>query len=137
MSGLSPAGALQKAVFEALSADAILLGMLGGARVYDGAPRDAVAPYVHLGEMTVRDWSTSTDQGAEITFALVAWSREPGKSEVLALAGRVGAILHDAALPLDGWRLANLRHVGTETARADKLDGRRATLRFRAVIEAI
>ena len=133
MSG--PARALQEAVFATLSADAALLALLGGAHVYDGAPRNAAAPYVHLGELTERDWSTATDAGVEISFAVVAWSREPGRAEALAIAERVRELLHDVDLEVDGFRLVNLRHVGTETARVEKPEGRRAVVRFRAVTE--
>jgi hypothetical protein len=132
-----PARALQEAVFEALAADAELEGLLGGAKIFDGAPRNAEAPYVHLGEMNARDWSTATEAGVEIVFAVVAWSRAPGRSEALAIAERVRAALHEAALALAGWRLVNLRHMATETARAEKPEGRRAVVRFRAAMEGV
>jgi hypothetical protein len=133
---MSAARALQAAVFETLADDASLVALLGGPHVFDGAARNAVSPYVHLGEVTERDWSTATEAGAEIAFAVVAWSREPGRSQALAVAERVRELLHEAALTLNGWRLVNLRHVATETARVEKPDGRRAVARFRAVVEA-
>jgi hypothetical protein len=131
----APARALQEAVFEALSADATLVALLGGAKVFDSPPRNAAAPYVHLGEVTARDWSTATDAGTEMNFAVVAWSRVPGRAEGLAIADRVVALLHDQVLALDGFRLVNLRHIATETARVEKPEGRRAVVRFRAVVE--
>ena len=134
---MSAARALQEAVFSALAGDAALAALIGGAHVYDGAPRNAEAPYVHLGEINARDWSTATEAGAEIEFEVVAWSRAPGQSETLAVAERVRVLLHDAALALAGWRLVNLRHIATETARVGKPEGRRATARFRAVVEAV
>jgi hypothetical protein len=132
---MSAARALQEAVFEALVADAALVALLGGSKVFDGAPRNAVAPYVHLGEALARDWSTATEAGTEISFAVVVWSRAPGRSEGLLVAERVAALLHDAPLELDGFRLANLRHVSTETARVETPEGRRTVVRFRAVVE--
>ncbi len=131
----APSRALQEAVFAALSADATLVTLLGGANVFDGAPRNQPAPYVHLGELTARDWSTSTEEGTEINFAVVAWSRAEGRSEGLAIADRVVALLHDQALTLEGYRLVNLRHLATETARVEKPEGRRTVMRFRAVVE--
>jgi hypothetical protein len=127
---------LQRTVFDALAADAELIALLGGPHVFDGAPRNAEAPYVHLGEVNARDWSTATDAGMEVSFAVVAWSRQPGRSEALAIAARVEAVLHEAALDPDDFRLVNLRHVATETARNDKPEGRRAVVRFRAAVEA-
>jgi thioredoxin-like negative regulator of GroEL len=93
---MSAGWALQEAVFSALSTDATLQTFLGGANVFDGAPRNAAAPYVHLGEMSARDWSTATEAGAEVNFAVVSWSRTPGRAEGLAVADRVAALLHDA-----------------------------------------
>ena len=131
----SPTRALQEAVFSALSADAALTALIGAGQIHDGPPRNAAAPYVHLGEINARDWSTSTEAGTEIVFAVVAWSRLPGRSEALAIAERVREVLDDAALALVGHRLVNLRHISTETARADKPEGRRAVVRFRAAVE--
>jgi hypothetical protein len=132
---MSAARALQEAVFAALSADAPLGALLGGPNVFDGAPKNAAVPYVHLGEILGRDWSTATEAGTEISFAVVVWSRAPGRSEGLLVAERVFALLHDAALTLDGFRLVNLRHVSTETARVETPEGRRTVVRFRAVVE--
>jgi hypothetical protein len=132
---MSAARELQKAVFAALSGDVTLAALLGGAKVYDGAPRNAEAPYVHLGECIARDWSTATEAGTEISFAVVVWSRTPGRSQGFTITDRIVALLHDAALALEGHRLVNLRHVATETARVEKPEGRRAVIRFRAVVE--
>ena len=131
----APSRALQEAIFSTLAGDATLQTLLGGANVFDGAPRKQAAPYVHLGELTARDWSTATEAGTEINFAVVAWSRTEGRSEGLAIADRVVALLHDQALTLDGYRLANLRHLSTETARVEKPEGRRTVARFRAALE--
>lgn len=133
----SPALALQQAVFALLSADAGLAAQLGGARVYDHVPRATDAPYVHLGEMTMRDFSTASETSAEIRFSIIAWSREPGRAQALAVAQTVIALLHDQPLALDGHLLINLRHTATETTRGDATGGRRALARFRAVTEPI
>jgi hypothetical protein len=132
---MSAARALQAAVFETLVGDAPLAALLGGAKIFDGAPRNAEAPYVHLGEVVARDWSTATEAGTEISFAVVVWSRAPGRSEGLSIAERVVALLHDAALTPVGFHLVNLRHATTETARVETPEGRRTVVRFRAVVE--
>lgn len=137
MTHVSPLYALQKAVFARLAGDAELTTLLGGARIHDAVPRNAAAPYLHLGEATARDWSTSTEAGCEIRFAVVAVSDEAGRGQALAAAERVRLLLHDAALSLDGHRLVNLRHLSTETKRAHEARGRRAELRFRAVTEPL
>ncbi len=79
----APSRALQEAVFSTLSGDTTLAALLGGANVFDGAPRNQPAPYVHLGELTARDWSTSTEAGTEINVRrrrLVAGGRALGRA---------------------------------------------------------
>ena len=71
---------LQQAVFDALVADPDLVAALGGTFVYDAVPPNTDAPYVHLSEVSARDWSTATEAGAEVAFhrhRLVAPGRPP------------------------------------------------------------
>ncbi|WP_454915809.1 DUF3168 domain-containing protein [Xanthobacter sediminis] len=133
----SPALSLRKAVHGALAADGPLLALLGGARVYDVPPKDAVFPFVALGEAVVSDWSTATEAGAEHALTLHAFSRSGGRDEAFALAAAVQEALHDAPLALQGHKLANLRATTAEVVR--EKDGRtfHALVRFRAVTEPL
>lgn len=133
----SPALSLREAIFAALSADAPLLALLGGARIYDVPPKDAVFPFVALGEAVVSDWSTATEAGAEHALTLHAFSRSGGRGQAYALAAAVQEALHDAPLPLAGHVLANLRATTAEVVR--EKDGRtfHALVRFRAVTEPL
>ena len=133
----SPAFDLQQAVYGALVADGTLTTLLGGPRVYDAVPDNAAAPYVHLGEATVRDRSTGTEDGVSVTFIVVVWSREAGRAEGLSIAERVRELIHDAALTLNDHVLVNLRHEASETATVLNPAGRRVTMRFRAVLEPV
>lgn len=126
---------LQKAVFSALSADAALVAALGGARIYDHAPANAVFPYLTFGRTTVHDWSTDTDGGSEHFFTVHAWSKAKGKSEVLALIERVKAVLHDANLVLATHHLVNLRCEFDDARFNDDLSVYHGMVRFRAVTE--
>ncbi|MYZ50468.1 DUF3168 domain-containing protein [Propylenella binzhouense] len=131
----SPALALQAAAFAALAGDAALAGLLGGARIHDSVPRNAPAPYVHLDEAILRDWSTGSEAGAEVRFAIAVITPADGRAQAFAIAERIRALLHDAPLALDGHRLVNLRHQATETKKVRDRTLRRADLTFRAVIE--
>ena len=126
--------ALQKAVYAALTADPGV-GALIGDRIYDIAPREAVFPYATVGRMTQTDWSTGTEDGAEHRLALDVWSREHGKSECHAIAEAIRAVLHDAALALDGHALVNLRMESVDTARDPDGITIHGVLRCRAVTE--
>ena len=126
--------ALQEAVRTTLAADPALAALIG-AGIYDGPQRNAAPPYLHLGAVSERDWSTATEAGAEVTFSLVAWSRERGRDETLKILERVRALLHEATIPVAGWRLVTIRFLGMETGRAEKTETRRAAARFRARLE--
>jgi hypothetical protein len=130
----SPAHALQKAIYAALVDDAGV-GALIGDRIHDSAPRNAVFPCVTFGRTTLTDWSTGTEEGAEHRLTLDVWSRRGGKSECHAIADAIRARLNDAALPLDGHALVNLRFESADTARDPDGLTWHGVLRLRAVTE--
>jgi hypothetical protein len=131
----SAAWALQQAIFARLSADAALLALLGGPRVYDDVPQGAAFPYLTLGQSVARDWSTGSDDGSEHILTVHAWSKAGGKREVLEILGSVRAALHDTGLTLTGHRLVNLRHEHSEARRDPDGDVYHGIARFRAVTE--
>ena len=133
----SPVVSLRKAMRDHLLADATLTAMLGGARVFDEAPRGIEPPYVTFGDARTRDWSTASDSGAEHVVVLEAWSAQRGVREALAIAARVEALLVDAALTLDNHRLVNMRFLQIETRRENQGRFARASLRLRATTEAL
>ncbi|UDQ87348.1 DUF3168 domain-containing protein [Xanthobacter autotrophicus] len=133
----SPALALRAAIHAALVTDAALAALLGAPRIHDVPPGDADFPFVTLGEAVVADWSTATEAGTEQALTLHVFSRSGGRAEAFAIAARLQAVLHDAALALEGHRLANLRATTAEVRRES--DGRtfHALVRFRAVTEPV
>ncbi|MFN3744472.1 MAG: DUF3168 domain-containing protein [Hyphomicrobiaceae bacterium] len=131
----SAAWDLQQAVHAKLAADAVVLALLGSARIYDDVPQGATFPYLSLAGFTARDWATGTEPGAEVIFTINAWSRGAGHREAHLLAGAVRAALHDATLTLTSHHLVNLRHEASETRRARDGDTYRISSRFRAVLE--
>jgi len=126
---------LQQAIHATLAADAVVLALLGDARVYDDVPRGAAFPYLSLAAFTARDWATGTEPGTEITFTVHAWSRGAGHKGPHLLAEAVRGALHDQALTLTDHRLVNLRHDSSETRRERDGDTYRVIARFRAVLE--
>lgn len=133
-----PLLALKKAIRVRLLADAPLTTALGGPnKVFDDVPRAAEVPYVVFGEATVRDFSTSSGRSHETVFSLLVWSRQGGSQQGLAIAERIEALLHDAALTLDTHRLVNLQLTTTEARRPNERETWRVALRFRAFTEAL
>jgi Protein of unknown function (DUF3168) len=127
--------ALRAAIYDALNADASLVSLLGGPKVYDEPPRAAAFPYVTLGEARIADYSTDEAPSEEHQMTLHAWSREGGNREAHTIAGALLSALDDAALTLADHTLINLRFALADVRR--EADGRtyHALVRFRAVTE--
>jgi len=131
------AAELQKAVFAALSADAGIVAALGEAKVFDRVPPNATFPYVTFGRTSIYDWSTASESGTEQLFTLHVWSKAHGKAETLSILERIGAVLHEQPLALDGHALVNLRREFFEVRFDDDLDLYHGLARFRAVTEPV
>ncbi len=101
---------LQKAVFAALTGSSALTGLLGGSRIYNDVPRGAALPYVTIGESTVRDWSTGSDEGHEHLLTVSVWSRVNGEREVHQISSAVESALNDGALTVAGVRHCRRSH---------------------------
>ncbi len=127
--------ALRAAIHTALSEDAPLVAILGGAKIYDVPPRNADFPYVTLGEARVSDLSAGDTRIEEHQLTLHGWSRQGGHKEAHMIAGALLQALDDAPLSPDGHRLVNLRFALADIRREP--DGRtyHALVRFRAVTE--
>ena len=127
--------ALRAAVHDALNADAALVALLGGAKVYDEPPASTAFPFVTIGEARVANFSAGDAPGEEHHLTLHGWSRQGGHREADMIAGALLAALDDAALALAGHRLVNLRFAVADVRR--EADGRtyHALVRFRAVTE--
>ena len=131
----SAAIVLRRAIRATLASDAALTTLLGGANIFDEAPRGVAPPFVTFGDWQTRDWSTASDEGAEHIFIVNAWSSQPGAREALAIADRLRVLLHDQPLALDGHGLVNLRFTQLETRRETNGRFNRAISRFRATTE--
>ncbi|CAN2534064.1 hypothetical+protein [Methylocapsa aurea] len=134
---LSPIIALRKAMRARLAADASLVSALGGAKIYDEAPRGPEAPYVLFAEARLRDWSTTDSHGAEQLITISVVSLQRGLSEAFAIGEMIVALLDEASLVLEGHHLVDLRHQGSDTRREQNGRFARLDLRFRVTTEAL
>ncbi len=95
--------AVQKAVFEALSASAAVRACLGmPPRLYDHAPPDAVFPYVVWGPLHMTPYDALGARGMEQLITLDLWSHYRGGKETHALFQALYDALHRAALAVEG-----------------------------------
>lgn len=127
--------ALQKAIHAALTADATLVGLLGGPQVFDDAPQATVFPFITLGTSSERDWGTATEDGGEHVVTLHVWSRKAGRREAREIMDAVRQALHDRELGLSGHRLINLRQEFAEARRDPDGETYHGIIRLRAVTE--
>lgn len=128
----SAANALQAAIHARLSGDAALTAMIGEGSVFDRRMTGKAMPYIVLGEIATTDIGPDAE---EHLVMIEAWSDAGGRREVQAIAGRVKALLHDAALVPGGVALVGLMHRNTRTRREPKTRALVAEMVFRAVTE--
>ena len=96
------AAALQKAIVARLKADATLTSLLGGAHVYDHAPRRAQPPYITIGDVETSAWDTFTARGHQHRLTLHVWTGYEGRRQAFDILHRLDELLDEAPLALDG-----------------------------------
>lgn len=125
--------ALQQAVFAALSADA-QVGALSGGAIFDALPPGPVPDlYVSLGPERARDRSDKTGRGAVHDFAVTVICDAAGFSAAKALAGAVSDCLRDADLTLSRGHLVSLNFLRARARRVSA--GREIEVWFRAYLD--
>ncbi|QJF51505.1 DUF3168 domain-containing protein [Roseobacter ponti] len=125
-------GALQAAIYGALTADPALSALVG-ADIYDAVPTGTVPDtYVSLGRESARDASDQTGAGAVHTIEISVITTQPGFAGAKKIAGAVSDVLHDADLTLERGRLIFLHFTQARAQRIDAAAGREIRLRFRA-----
>jgi hypothetical protein len=131
-----PVLALRAAVLARLKADAPLVALLGGPHIHDTPPRGAEPPFVTFGETTARAWPGAPG-GLRHTLTLIAWSRQSGDAEALAMLERCEVALTDPPSALDGHRIVLLATAGVDLPRHGGPGPRRAVMRLTALTEAV
>ncbi|MBK5934232.1 uncharacterized protein DUF3168 [Rhodovulum imhoffii] len=122
--------ALQEAVYNRLSTNPTLAGLIGEA-VFDAAPSGAVpGTYVTLGPEEVRDASDATGRGAMHRLSVSVMSDAAGFRRAKLVAEAVSKALLEAALILECGHLVAFRFERAIARREGSL--RRIDLRFGA-----
>ena len=86
-------------------ADSVLLGLLGGEKIYDTAPRSVIPPYVTFGSVSARQWLGSSLRGHEQEVSVNVWSRQISDRESLEIASRLSLISDGAVPAMAGYQL--------------------------------
>ncbi len=133
----SASWSLQKSVVQALKSDVGLSVLLGGSYVYDFVPQRAAYPFVSLGNVVARDWSTSSERGDEHALTLHIWSKARGKKQCHLIVSTVRRVLHDVELVVEDHSLVNLRHEFSDVRLDPDGETFHGIVRFRAVTEVL
>ena len=126
---------LQKGIYETLTGDPSITGLLGGPNIYDDAPQNADYPYLTFGESVERDWSTGSEDGLEHILTLHVWSRAGGKKETHEIIEAIREVLKSGAVPVSDHALVNLRHEFSEARQDPDGETYHGIVRYRAVTE--
>jgi hypothetical protein len=127
--------ALQSAVFQALSADTVLDGLVAGA-IYDAAPSGTVPSlYVSLGPEDVTDASDQTGRGARHEFIVSVVADTAGFLTAKEVAAAISDVLVDADFILTRGTLVGMYFVSAKARRVQDSDVRRIDVRFMARVE--
>ncbi|MGE0213493.1 MAG: DUF3168 domain-containing protein [Parvibaculaceae bacterium] len=127
--------ALQRAVRDALVADGMVTALLGGPHVHDHPPQGAGKPYLTVGDIETRDWSTQSSRGHEHRMTVRAWSAAEGRRQAQILIDEIDRVLDGAPLVLEEHRLVNLSVVFWTVQRSAGGDAYEGIVRLRAVTE--
>lgn len=130
---------LQQAVYQLLSGDAAVAGLVG-ARIYDaplpvGAEPEPDGLYVTVGDERVEDWSTATDHGAAHLLTIAVHAPRRGFAEAKQAAGAISDAMLGGALALSRGRAVLVRFAGARTRRDEGDALRRIEMRFRVTVE--
>jgi len=128
---------LQSALRNHLLASPGVTFALGSHAVFDDVPRGTPFPYVFLGDVETRDWSTQRSRGAEHALGLHVWSDHKGRKEALSIIDALDKALDGAALPLVAHRLVNLRTLFWTVLQDQSRGLYHGLMRLRAVTEPL
>lgn len=129
--------ALQRAIYQHLSADAALKTLIGDPpRIYDDPPETAPLPYLVIGPTSITDWK-GVDGGLRHELRFHVFSKYAGRREIKQIVSAVYDALHEAAFPVDDHRLINIRFVFGDVIRRREGDAYQGVIRFRAVTQPL
>ena len=134
---MSPAQSIQQAMRAALIARAPLTTLLGGAHIYDEAPRGANPPYVVFNAIETRDWSVADQKAHELIVTLEIVTNSRARPLAQNIANEIETALDGAVLTLTDHRLVNLRAVFNFVSKSIATSNFNGVVRFRAATEPL
>ncbi|MEA1834025.1 DUF3168 domain-containing protein [Methylobacterium durans] len=132
----SPLLAIRAAILARLSADATLIGLMGGRlRLHDEPPRGAAPVYAMFGDAEIRDASVDGAARHAHSHALVVFAKPGSARTGLDAAARIAALLSEGGLAPAGHALVTYRVAALRATRDEASGEARCTLTLEAVTE--
>jgi hypothetical protein len=122
---------LRKTINQALKASSDLAALLGGVRIYDRPPEPAGFPFITLGQSALRDFSASSEDGADQRLTVHVWSPFGGKKHMQDIIKAVRTSLSDWPLAAGRERIT-LNHEFSEARLDPEGDSFHGIIRYRA-----
>lgn len=123
---------LKESLYQLLSEDATLSGIVSG--VYGEAPESVAYPYLLIGPMQSRDWSTRTSLGFSTQIEVQAYG-QAGSKQLDQVLDRIYELVVDGNLTLLNHQLVALRFEQHEVSLQPDGQTHRGHIRFRAYSE--
>lgn len=127
--------AIQKAVYDALSADVTLAAKISG--VFDFVPAPTVFPYVSIGEATVTPFDSETFNGTDNDLYVHTWTQGAGRKLAKEIMDDIYRILHNANLVITGFCAVLCRFTFMETMIDPDGQSYHGIQRFRLIITEV
>tara|TARA_R100000773_G_C4170363_1_gene84304 strand:+ start:314 stop:721 length:408 start_codon:yes stop_codon:yes gene_type:complete len=93
---------VQTTIFNTLSGDSTLDGLVGNNRIYDNVPQDSPYPYVVIGNENALNVGTKSVDANDYSIDIEVWSQYRGKKEIKNIMERIYNLLHNASLSVSG-----------------------------------
>lgn len=112
---------VQKTIYQTLTGDATLVGLLGGSKVYDHVPDNEDFPFIHLQIKPFEDRGNHTHEGWTGTIQINVYYRAPGRGDlpVQNIQAEIDRLLHSQQLCFDGWNIIVFRRQLVDIIKED------------------
>lgn len=103
---------LQEGVYNRLTNDSELMALVNN--IYDYLPKDKAMPYLVIGDISSKDFSTKTTTGQRSLIRINILSNKRGKEECQQIIEKVYDTLHHQEIMISGFNVINMEIISTK-----------------------
>ncbi|WP_134705094.1 DUF3168 domain-containing protein [Ammoniphilus sp. YIM 78166] len=126
---------VQKALYEKLTGDVTLMGMISG--VFDYVPDGQPFPYVTINDFIETPFNSFGKDGKNVLITVQIWSNNKGFKEAFRILSRLNGLLDDGTITLTNHKLISLQYESAFPG-IDEFDGiRQVPVRYRCLVQEV